>query len=97
MWMNQKVLLKQALLLYLIPLRFKLLKVYEQGKIVLGGGLMSKLPKEENIVSGLWGSQLCYWLWKVLEYFWRIITTLVATGIVGILLVDGKQLSKLLV
>ncbi len=78
-------------------MRFKLLKVYEQGKIVLGGGLMSKLPKEENIVSGLWGSQLCYWLWKVLEYFWRIITTLVATGIVGILLVDGKQLSKLLV
>ena len=58
---------------------------------------MSKLPKEENRVSGLWGSRLCYWLWKVLEYFWRIIITLVATGIVGILLVDGKQLPKLLV
>ena len=58
---------------------------------------MSKLPKEENIVSGLWGSRLCYWLLKVLEYFWNSIPSVVSGLIVGILLLDRIQLSRNLV
>ena len=55
---------------------------------------MSKLPKEENRVSGLWRSRLCYWLFKVLKYFWSFITALVPSVIASILLLEGIQLPR---
>src|SRR5947209_14095640 len=69
----------------------------QHGKIVLVGGLMSKLPKEEHKVSRFWGLLLCHGLWKVFEYFWTIIIPIVPPLIVGILLLDRTQPSKLLV
>ena len=69
----------------------------QQGKIVLVGGLMNKLLKEEHVVSRFGGSQLCYRLWKVLEYFWITSVPIFLTATFGILLVDARLIPKLLV